>query len=380
MNVTTFRKPRFTALTNHLRFIPKNALEPEHCNIERFIGAAQVPLGLAGPIEVWGDHARGEFHVPFATTESTLVSGYTLGMLAASRSGGIRAKVLSRRTDITPVFEFQNLDDCARFAAWLPDRLPELRAACATQTKHSRLTGVRPVVIGRRVFVHFAFDTGDAMGLNSISFATDACCQMLQRDFPGIRRWYLRSNLSADKKPAFSNFLHGYGKEVCAEVTIRREVAEGMLKVTPEQMCDFWHASVLSGFQAGTMGHNAQYANALAAIFIACGQDVAQVVNAVQGISTCELDSAGDAYFSVRLPCLIVGTIGGGTHLPTQRECLELMGCYGADASDKFAEIVGATLLAGEISICAGLANGTFIQAHARKRRFATRWRDELQV
>ena len=209
------------------------------------------------------------------------------------------------------------------------------------------------------------------MGLNTISFATAACCECIVASFPEVLRHYLRSNLSADKKPGYSNFIRGYGREVCAEVTIRRSVAARLLGATPEEMSDFWHASVLSGFQAGTVGHNAHYANALAAIFIACGQDVAQIVNAAQGISTCEVDGNGDAYFSVRLPCLIVATVGGGTQLPTQRECLELMGCYGSGRADKFAEIIAATLLAGEISICAGLASNTFIQAHARKRRFA---------
>lgn len=360
----------------HTRAIERHCLDPAQLgpNVENFIGAAQVPIGLAGPLKVLGDHARGIYHIPFATTEGTLVAGYTQGMLAASRSGGVQVKVLSRHTDITPVFELPNLGECARFSAWIVDHVDELRTACATKSTHSRLLGVRPVVIGRRVFVHFDFDTRDAMGLNSISLATDASCQMIVGKYAGIVRWYLRSNLSADKKPGYSNFIHGYGKEVVAEVTIRGSVARRVLGATPQQMQDFWHASVLSGFQAGTVGHNAHYANALAAVFIACGQDVAQIVNAAQGISSCEVDASGDAYFSVRLPCLMVATVGGGTTLPTQRECLAIMDCDGPGKSDKFAEILAATLLAGEISICAALASGAFIRAHAKKRdTFAAR-------
>jgi hydroxymethylglutaryl-CoA reductase (NADPH) len=360
-------------LNGRVSAIQRHCLDPSKLdrNIEKFIGAAQVPIGLAGPMKVSGDHARGIFRVPFATTEGTLVAGYTQGMLAASRSGGIRVKVLSRHTDITPVFELRDLGECVRFASWLVARVKAIRKVCATKTKRCRLLGLRPIIIGRRVYVHFDFDTHDAMGLNSISLATDASCQMISREFGGVVRWYLRSNLSADKKPAYLNFIQGYGKEVVAEVTIRKVVANRILGATPVQMQDFWHASVLSGFQAGTVGHNAHYANALAAVFIACGQDVAQIVNAAQGISTCEVDSEGDAYFSVRLPSLIVATVGGGTSLPTQRECLAIMECDGPDTSDKFAEILAATLLAGEISICAALASGAFILAHARKRELA---------
>lgn len=337
-------------------------------NIENLIGAAQVPVGLAGPIKVKGDHAKGLFYVPFATTEGTLVSGYTLGMIALTRGGGVSAKVLSHKVDITPVFEFADLLDAAAFAEWIKNNFTLIKSECEKTTRHGKLLELKPLVMGKRVYVYFVMDSGDAMGLNMISIATYQACEMIKKSNPSMKKYYLRSNLSADKKQAYSNFIHGYGKEVAVEILLKKEIVKRYLNTTPEAMCDFWYTSVLSGFQAGTVGHNAHYANALAAIYIACGQDVAQIVNSSMGVSGCEVTEDKDLYAFLRLPCVIIGTLGGGTHLDTQKECLEIMDCYGEGKSDKLAEIIGATLLAGEISICAGLASGEFIKAHIRKR------------
>jgi hydroxymethylglutaryl-CoA reductase (NADPH) len=340
-------------------------------NIERLVGAVHVPLGIAGPIRVHGGHARGEFHVPFATTEGTLVAGYTLGMLALSRAGGVRVKILSEKVDLTPVFELDSLVECHALVQWMESNLDLIRTHCEATTRHGRLLDVQHTIIGRRVYSRFIFDAKDAMGMNMISFATHAACRATLAAHPEIRHYYLRSNLSADKKPAFSNFLQGYGKEVVAEATVSRKILEKSLNTTPEDLANFWHASVLSGLQAGTIGHNAHFANGLAAIYIATGQDVAQVVNASQGIVTVEVTEQGDLYTALRAPCLIVATVGGGTNIDSQRECLEIMGCHGTGKSNKFAEIVAATLLAGEISIGSALANDRFIHAHRQKRDLA---------
>lgn len=356
-----------------LEAVRHNAFDPDKIapNIEKLIGAVHVPLGVAGPIKVNGDHAKGEYHVPFATTEGTLVAGYTMGMLALSRAGGVNVKVLSEKVDITPVFELKDLQAAARFAHRLQTNFPSIKALCDATTDHGALLELRPVIVGRRVFVYFVFNARDAMGMNMISFATHEACERLLKDDPDIVRYYLRSNLSADKKPSFSNYIHGFGKEVVAEVTVPRGIIERYFGATPEDMCDFWHASVLSGLQAGTIGHNAHFANALAAIYIATGQDVAQIVNAAQGIASAELTRDGDLYSCLRMPCLIVATVGGGTGIDSQRECLEIMGCCGTGNSNKFAEIVAATLLAGEFTIASALANGRFIHAHKQKRNLA---------
>jgi hydroxymethylglutaryl-CoA reductase (NADPH) len=337
-------------------------------NIEKLVGAVHVPLGIAGPVRVNGDHAKGDYHVPFATTEGTLVAGYTLGMLALTRAGGVNVKVLSEKVDLTPVFELKNMTAAYEFGQWLDDNFENIRRDCESTTSHGKLLELRNTIIGRRVYTYFVFDAKDAMGMNMISFATHTACAELMKQRPDVTRYYLRSNLSSDKKPAFSNFVHGYGKEVVADATISRKILEKYMNCTPEDMVDFWHASVLSGLQAGTIGHNAHFANGLAAIYIATGQDVAQIVNASQGIVSAELTDEGDFYMALRAPCLIVATVGGGTNIDSQRECLELMDCHGSGNSNKFAEIVAATLLAGELSIGSALANDRFIHAHKQKR------------
>ena len=340
-------------------------------NIEKLVGAVHIPLGIAGPVRVNGDHAKGDYYVPFATTEGTLVAGYTLGMLALTRAGGVNVKVLSEKVDLTPVFELKSMAAAHEFAQWMDDNFDTIRADCEATTSHGRLLELRSTIIGRRVYTYFVFDAKDAMGMNMISFATHSACNALLAQRPEVVRYYLRSNLSADKKPAFSNFVHGYGKEVVAEATISRKILEKYLNTTPEDMVDFWHASVLSGLQAGTIGHNAHFANGLAAVYIATGQDVAQIVNASQGIVSAELTEDGDVYMALRAPCLIVATVGGGTNIDSQRECLQIMGCHGTGKSNKFAEIVAATLLAGELSIGSALANDRFIHAHKHKRDLA---------
>lgn len=358
-----------------LEAIRHDAFDPEAIapNIEKLIGAVHIPLGVAGPVRVNGDHANGDYYVPFATTEGTLVAGYTLGMLALTRAGGVNVKVLSEKVDLTPVFELRSIAAAHAFATWLDDHFDAIRSDCEATTRHGRLLKIRSNIIGRRVYTYFVFDAKDAMGMNMISFATHSACGNIIAQRPEVVRYYLRTNLSADKKPAFSNFVHGYGKEVVAEATISRKIADKYLNTTPEDMADFWHASVLSGLQAGTIGHNAHFANGLAAIYIATGQDVAQIVNASQGIVSVEITDEGDLYTSLRAPCLIVATVGGGTNIDSQRECLEIMGCHGTGNSNKFAEIVAATLLAGEISIASALANDRFIHAHKQKRNLARR-------
>ncbi|MCF6286910.1 MAG: hydroxymethylglutaryl-CoA reductase [Candidatus Hydrogenedentes bacterium] len=353
--------------------IRHEAFDPEAIapNIEKLVGAVHVPLGIAGPVRVHGDHARGDYFVPFATTEGTLVAGYTLGMLALTRAGGVNVKVLSEKVDLTPIFELKSLAAAYEFAQWLDDNIDTIRMDCEATTRHGQLLELRSTIIGRRVFTHFVFDAKDAMGMNMISFATHSACDALMKQRPDVIRYYLRSNLSADKKPAFSNFIHGYGKEVVAEATISRKIIQKYMNSTPEDMTDFWHASVLSGLQAGTIGHNAHIANGLAAIYIATGQDVAQIVNASQAIVSAEVTDGGDFYMALRAPCLIVATVGGGTNIDSQRECLQIMGCHGTGKSNKFAEIVAATLLAGELSIGSALANDRFIHAHKQKRSLA---------
>jgi hydroxymethylglutaryl-CoA reductase (NADPH) len=336
-------------------------------NIENLVGAAHVPLGIAGPIRVNGEYAQGVYFVPFATTEGTLVSTYQYGMRAITEAGGANVRVVADALDITPCFVLANLRDAISFGKWLQDHLPELKTVAAETTTHGRLVELVTHVFGRRVFAQFVFATGDAMGLNMINLAVDQVCRYVT-ERRECQRYYLRCNYSSDKKPAAINLFRPYGKEVVVDVTLPARVVETHLGVSPPDLLDFCASGRLGTMQAGALGANAHFANGLAAIYIACGQDVAQIVNASIGFIDVELVGAGDLYVAARLPNLVVGTVGGGTSLPTQRECLALMDCGGDGTARKFAEIVAATLVAGELAIFAALTNGRFIEAHRQKR------------
>lgn len=343
------------------------APEDVRTNIENLVGAVHVPLGVAGPIRVNGEHAQGSYYVPFATTEGTLVATYQAGMRAITEAGGANAYVLGDSLDITPCFMLGSSRDAIAFSRWLTDRLDELRDVAAETTAHGRLAEVHTHVFGRRVFARFVFTTGDAMGMNMVNIAVDQICGHVM-EMTGCERYYLRCNYSSDKKPAAINLFRPYGKEVAIDFTLPASVVETYLGASIGDMLDFIATGRLGAMQAGALGMNAHFANGLAAIYVACGQDVAQVVNASIGFSDAELVGE-DLYVFARLPNLVVGTVGGGTNLPTQSECLGLLDCRGDGTAAKFAEIVAATAVGGELAIAAALANGRFIEAHRQNRQ-----------
>lgn len=357
--------------TGHtLDTVAQAAFAPEEVrsNIENLVGATHVPLGVAGPIQVNGTHAQGSYYVPFATTEGTLVSTYQYGMRAITEAGGANAQVLADSLDITPCFILASLDEAISFTRWLHDHLSELREIAATTTAHGRLLELHTHVLGRRVFARFVFSTGDAMGMNMVNIAVDQICRHAT-EMTDCERYYLRCNYSSDKKPAAINLFRPYGKEVAIDFTLPASVVETYLGVSARDLLEFIAAGRLGAMQAGALGMNAHFANGLAAIFIACGQDVAQVVNASIGFIDAELSGEADLYVSARFPNLVIGTVGGGTSLPTQSECLALLDCGGDGTAPKFAEIVAATVVGGELAIGAALANGRFIEAHRQNRQ-----------
>ena len=348
----------------------ETAFAPEQVrgNIENLVGATQVPLGIAGPIRVNGEHAQGLYYVPFATTEGTLVSTYQYGMRAITEAGGANAYVIADSLDITPCFVLASAREAITFSQWLHEHLPELKDVAAETTAHGRLVELHTHVFGRRLFARFVFTTGDAMGMNMVNLAVDAICRHAA-EMTGCDRYYLRCNYSSDKKPAAINLFRPYGKEVAIDFTLPAAVVETHLGVSTRELVDFLTAGRQGAMQAGALGMNAHFANGLAAIFIACGQDAAQVVNASIGFIDIELVGQDDLYVFARIPNLVVGTVGGGTALPTQSACLALLDCRGEGTARKFAEIVAATLVAGDLAIAAALANGRFIEAHRQNRQ-----------
>lgn len=338
-------------------------------NIENFIGVAQIPLGVIGPLKVNGQFANGTFYVPFATTEGAMVSTYQRGAIALTKAGGVRTSIIKDENHLDPIFVLNNMEEAISLAKWTKDHFDQLKEEVQEVTGHGELVSVTPFIMGRRLALRLSYFTQDAMGANMIAMATEKICEFIAANIK-VEKYLLRSNLSSEKKASGINLLFGYGKEVLAEAILPTKIVTRYLNTSPEAIHSAWHSWALGSFQANMVGANAHFANGLAAIFIACGQDVAHVVNASVGINMLEMIKPGDLYAAVKLPNIVVGTLGGGTALGTQQECLKILGCYGSGKSKKFAEIVAATVLAGEIGICAGITSDEFLAPHKRARVF----------
>ncbi len=342
-------------------------------NIEQFVGMAQVPVGLVGPIRINGLHAHGDYPVPLATTEGVLAASYHRGARLVTRAGGVSCLVTAEQVQRAPGFVFENLADAAQFAAWVTGEFDTLKAITATRTSHGELLDLQVQVESRSVYLILAFHTGDASGQNMVTFCADAiCADLLARTPVKPREWFLESNMSGDKKATVLSFLQTRGRRVMAEVVLPRGLVERGLHTTPERMCEYWRLSFIGGVQSGSIGVSGHVANGIAAVFLATGQDVACVSEASVGLTHMELTPSGDLYCGLDLPNLIVGTVGGGTRMPTARECLRIMRCEGEGKAAKFAEIVAGTLLAGEISIIGAICAGHFSRSHERLGRPAS--------
>ncbi len=334
-------------------------------NIENYLGLAQIPIGVIGPLRVNGLYAHGDFYVPLATTEGALVASYQRGAKVISHSGGARVICTLERISRAPGFAFHTLLDAATFVVWAVEQFEVFRDVAQATTSHGKLEDFKITVDGNNVHINFEYTTGDAAGQNMVTFASEAVCQHIMANSPIKPRFYfIESNLSGDKKATAISYLFGRGKNVIAEALIPRKIFTRFLHTTPEMMMEYWKMSFTGGVQSGSIGVQGHYANGLAAMFIACGQDAACVAEVSTGITRVDVTEAGDLYMAVTLPNLVVGTVGGGTRLPTQRECLELMGCRGKGSAKKFAEICAAVVLGGEISIMGALAAGQFAKAH----------------
>jgi hydroxymethylglutaryl-CoA reductase (NADPH) len=342
----------------------------EH-NIENFIGTVKVPVGLAGPLRVNGIAAQGDYYVPLATTEAALVASYHRGASVITLAGGCTTLILSEGVSRAPAYAFRSLLEVGNFVVWCVEHFDALRRAAEATTSHGRLRDLRFTAEGNHVYLLLDFTTGDAAGQNMVTLATQAVCDYIAANCAlQPQYFYIEGNLSGDKKASAQSFLGVRGRKVSAEVRLPRKIVERHLHTTPEKMVDYWRMSAMGGVMSGTIGVQGHYANGLAALFIACGQDAACVSEAAVGVTRFEVDAASDGlYAAVTLPNLIVGTVGGGTGLPSQHACLEILGLAGGGKARLFAEVCSAVALAGEISIIAALSAHQFTQAHARLAR-----------
>jgi len=324
-----------------------------------------VPIGLAGPLLVNGEYARGEFYVPLATTEGTLVASYNRGMKLLHRAGGVTTTVLDDVMQRAPAFGFDSAREARTFGRWVVANFAGIKRVAEATTHTGQLRDIEQFSASRFLFLRFNFTTGDAAGQNMAGRATEQACAWIRERYPGLREFCLESNMATDKKSSQVNILHTRGKRVVAEATISAALIREIMRTTPEQMFAARQVSNLGGMLAGVNNNGNHSANAITALFLATGQDVANVAESSAALVHSELRSGG-YYYSITIPALIVASYGGGTGLPTQRECLELLGCYGPGQVGKLAEIVAATVLCGEISLGSAVVAGEWVSAHER--------------
>jgi hydroxymethylglutaryl-CoA reductase (NADPH) len=347
-----------------------------HHNIENFIGSVKLPVGLAGPLRVNGLFAQGDYYIPLATTEATLVASYSRGAQLISEAGGCTALLINEGMSRAPGFVFTTLEEAGTFVVWALSQLEAFAREAEATTRYGRLIDMRITIEGNHVYVNFEFTTGDASGQNMVTIATEAICTYIRQHSPVRPRYsFLEANLSGDKKASAQSFLSVRGKKVTAEVTVPAALVAQRLHTTPTHMADYWRMSAIGGVLSGTVGIQGHYANGLAALYIACGQDPACVAESAVGVTRFEVTGGGELYAAVTLPNLTVGTVGGATGLPSQQACLDILGLNGTGKAAALAEVSAGLCLAGELSIIGALCAGEFAQAHQRLARGAARAR-----
>jgi len=349
-----------------LSHVGQYSLDPSSLpgNIENFMGAAQVPIGVAGPLRIDGEHARGDFYIPLATSEGTLVASYNRGMRLLTESGGVKTTVVEEHMQRAPVFVLSDALQAREFGQWVEQHFEQIKAAAEATTRSGKLTYIGQYSIGPLRYLRFNYTCGDAAGQNMTGKATFAACEWIKQNYARELRYILSGNVDTDKKHSRINMLLTRGKRVVAEAVLKRDLLKDLMGVDTSTL--FWSRQIqmAGSFLVGSANNGAHAANALTALFIATGQDVANVSESHAGISYSQLLDNGDYYWSITLPSLIVASYGGGTGLATQRECLEMLGCYGTGKVHKFAEICAAVVLAGETSLTSAILHGDWVTSH----------------
>jgi len=332
-------------------------------NIENFIGGGQIPLGIAGPIIIKSDSKKSSHFVPLATTEGALVASVSRGIKAINASGGADVYIEKVGTSRSPVFKTENIKHSKQVEKFIGKNFASLEKIASQTSSHLKLISHSTKIIGTSIYVRFSFDTQDAMGMNMATIATDSLAKFIEtKTKAGCIS--IAGNFDVDKKPSYLNFLCGRGIMAWAETTLKKEIVKEVLKTTPKQLVEtVYRKCLLGSIVSGTLGANAHHANIIAAIFLATGQDAAHVVEGSIGTTTAEVTNNGNLYFSVYLPALMLGTVGGGTHLPTQSEAIRIMQVKNPE---KFAEVAVAAVLAGELSLLASQTEGTLAKAHQK--------------
>jgi hydroxymethylglutaryl-CoA reductase (NADPH) len=338
-------------------------------NIESFIGTVKMPVGILGPLRINGLNAKGDYYVPLATTEAALVASYGRGAEVTAQAGGITSAMIGEGVLRTPAFVFRDMLEAGMFINWVAQNVAALQAAAEATTRHGKLITIEPFMDSDIVFLICRYTTGDAAGQNMVTVATEALCAHITQHTPvQPRHWFIEGNFSGDKKASYLGLHMGRGRKVTASVELPDALIRKCLHVEPEAMLAYGRVAALGSTLSGQLGTQAHYANGLAAFYIATGQDAACVAESAVGFTRAERRD-GSVFFSVTMPNIVVGSVGGGTGLPSQAAALGIMGLKGEGKAAALAEIVGALCLCGEISIIAAIAAGHFTRAHTKLAR-----------
>jgi hydroxymethylglutaryl-CoA reductase (NADPH) len=285
-------------------------------------------------------------------------------------SGGVVTSLKRRGITRAPVFKTKGIKESREFIDWIKRNRKSIKRQVSKTDSHIELHKIRCFMAGKSVYVRFVFSTADAMGMNMAVVACDNVIKNLITKKTKVKCVSVSGNMCSDKKPTALNFILGRGLSTWGEVRIKKQQVVKVLKATPEEIVEVnTRKNLVGSAMSGSYGFNAHYANIIAAFFIATGQDPAHVVEGSNGVTSAELEPNGDLYFSVYLPSLIIGAIGGGTGLDTQREALELIGIdlkkgRAGENVEKLAEVITASVLAGELSLLSVLAANDLARAH----------------
>ena len=341
------------------------APEDTEGNIENFTGVAQVPIGVAGPIEVEGEHASGEYPVPLATTEGTLVASYNRGIKALNLSGGVTSTVVDDQMNRAPVFAFESAREARDFRDWVREHEAAISDEAESTSSVAELLEIEDYMTNNLAYLRFNYGTGDAAGQNMVSKATFAACNWILDEYPGhVDHFYLEGNFATDKKHSKVNTLSSRGKRVTAEAVLPEDVLVHHLGAEPDSLERHARIGTLGSFFSGANNNGCHAANGLAALFVATGQDEANIAESSAAMVHAERTPGGDARVSVTIPSMIVATYGGGTGIGTQRECLEMMGCHGKGKAREFAEVAAGVVLAGELSLASAISASDWVTSH----------------
>lgn len=335
-----------------------DTIENVHC--ENLLGAITVPLGVAGPLKIH-DSANNNIFIPLATTEGALVASVNRGCKVIAENEGVVVSIENVGTTRGSVFKTKGVREGISASEWIHTNVPELKQVAATTSKHLDLIKVDTRVNAQELYVRFYFDTDQAMGMNMATIASDKIIQYIQEKL-SITCIAIAGNFDIDKKPAWLNFIDGRGKRGWAEICISKDSVINILKTTPEKIVEVvlskcWEGSIMSG----SLGFNAHYANIVAAFFVATGQDVAHVVEGSHGITSARILPNGDLYFSIMMPAIMIGMVGGGTKLKTQTEARSITG---AKNTNELVSVLLGAVLAGELSLIASIAAHSLAKAH----------------